>query len=274
MLVLARAFLERRGHEEARLEADLLVAHALGLARLELLLCLDRPLEAGEIDRARELLVRRGQGEPVAYITGEREFYARPFRVAPGVLIPRPETELLVDLARDHLGAREGAAPQILDLGTGSGCLAITLALELPGAEVSAVDISETALELARENGRALGAKVEWLHGDGLELGDERAPFDLVVANPPYVDRRERASLEPQVRDYEPEEALFAPEGDPDYWARELYRRAERWLRPGGLLAVELGYDQGERLASLEGVRLVRDLAGIERVLCWSKPAD
>ncbi|MDA1266841.1 MAG: peptide chain release factor N(5)-glutamine methyltransferase, partial [Planctomycetota bacterium] len=267
MVAMARQFLERKGVAEARFEADLLVGHALGLDRLHLLLELERPLEGDEIDRARDLLVRRGRREPTAYIVGEREFYARPFRVGPGVLVPRPETELLIDLARDHV--RDGAvrAPRVFDVGTGSGNLAITLALEIEGAEVLAVDRSPQALVIARDNGVRSGAEVLWVEGDGLEVGDARGPFDVVVSNPPYVDRAVAGELAPEVLEHEPHQALFAPDGDPDYWVRELVARRERWLKPGGLMAIELGFDQAARLREIRGVRFERDLAGIERAL-------
>jgi len=270
MVALARAFLERKGIEEARLEADLLVAHALGLDRLGLRLRLEQPVQPAELDAARALLVRRGRREPVAYITGGREFYARAFRVGPGVLVPRPESELLVDLARDAAGAWE--APRVLDLGTGSGCLAVTLALELGAARVSAVDVSERALEVARANAARLGGDVRFVLGDGLELARSLGPFELVVANPPYVDPAARASLAPEVLEHEPSEALFAPAGDPDFWARELALGSRAWLVPGGRLFVELGFDQGGRVLALARAaglvaRTHRDLAGIERVL-------
>lgn len=272
MLEMARAFLERQGVAEARLESDLLVAHALDLDRLGLLLALDRPLGGREVDRARDLLVRRGRREPVAYIVGRREFYARPFLVDRRVLIPRPETELLVDLARDHVRDHAVDAPRVLDLGTGSGCLAVTLALEFRRAAVTGIDLSAPALEVARANADALEAEVRFLQGDGLELGEREGPWDVVVANPPYVDPREAPGLEPEVREYEPLEALFAPAGDPDLWLRELVSRARAWLAPGGVLLIELGHDQGsraDRLAREAGLRfrVHKDLAGIERVL-------
>ena len=266
---MARAFLERKGAPEARLEADLLVSHALGLDRLRLLMQLDRPVTPAEVDQARDLLVRRGRHEPVAYIVGEREFYARPFRVGPGVLIPRPETELLIDLVRDHARDCGMERPRVLDVGTGSGCIALTLALEIEGAQVLAVDCSEAALGVARENGSQLGAQVEWLQGDGLQVGDAHGPYDLVVSNPPYVDPAVAGTLDAQVREHEPGEALFAPGSDLDFWARELLARAGAWLRPGGMLAIELGHDQAERLGELPGVRFERDLAGIERALVY-----
>jgi release factor glutamine methyltransferase len=273
MLRMAREFLARKELDEARLEAELLVAHALGLDRLGLFLQLDRPVTPEEVDAARDLLVRRGRREPVAYIVGRREFYGRDFEVGPGVLVPRPETELLVDLAREEAAARPAGAPlAVFDLGTGSGCIAITLALELEGAEVTAVDLSEEAVRRARANAERLGARIEVVAGDGLEVLGLRGPVDLVVSNPPYVTREERDSLAPEVRDHEPELALFAPAGDPDHWVRRLVQSAPEALRPGGVLLVELGAEQGERalaLAREAGLEadLVADLARIPRVL-------
>ncbi|MCP3915046.1 MAG: peptide chain release factor N(5)-glutamine methyltransferase [bacterium] len=274
MLDMARSFLGRKGLDEARLEAELLVAHALGMDRLRLFLELDRPVSGSEIDAARDALVRRGRREPVAYITGKREFYGRDFAVRPGVLIPRPETELIVDHAREWARARpaDAGAPRVLDFGTGSGCLAVTLALEIEGALVSASDVSADALHVATENAQGLGAEVTWIEGDGLGPVLERGPFDLVVSNPPYVERGEASELAPEVREYEPEGALFAPEGDPDRWARELLDAARHLLAPDGLLLVELGHRQAPRALELARSRgLIActhpDLAGIERVL-------
>lgn len=278
MLTLARDFLARKGLPEARLEAELLVAHALGRDRLGLFLALDEPVERAEVDRARELLVRRAAREPVAYLTGRREFYGRPFQVGPGVLVPRPETELLVDRARawcDRGPAAELSGwPAVGDFGTGSGCLAVTLALELPGARVVAVDVSPEALEYARSNADALGAAVELLQGDDVAPLRRAHPggLDLLVSNPPYVDPRERDALDPDVRDHEPAVALFAPPGDGEHWVRRLLDEGLALLRPGGLLLVELGAGQAPRVRALlaeRGLRgeLHRDLGGVERVL-------
>ncbi len=284
MLAMARAFLERKELEEARLEAELLCAHALGLDRLRLFLQLERPVEGVEVDRARDLLVRRGRREPVAYITGKREFYGRDFAIRPGVLIPRPETELLVDVAREALDGRE--APRVYELGCGSGCIAVSIALEVAGARVVTCDLSPTAVSQARANAEALGAAdaVEVLVGDGLEVLAQRrasddAPLDLLVSNPPYVDPATRGTLAPEVRDYEPELALYAPEGDVDHWTRALCAFAARHLAPGGALLVELGAGRGE--ASLAAAReagldaeLRRDLARIDRVLVAHRRAE
>ena len=222
-----------------------------------------------EIARGRELLTRRGKREPAAYLTGQREFYGRVFKVGPGVLVPRPETELLVDRARARAAARPGLA--LLDVGTGSGCIAITCVLELEKARVTALERSPRALAYARANAERLGAAVEFLEGDGLAPVAGRK-FDLVLANPPYVDPAVRATLAPEVLEFEPEEALFAPAGAPDHWAEHLARAAREVLAPGGLMLIELGHDQAPRLRdSLAPLGLplsfTRDLERIERVL-------
>lgn len=323
MLELARAFLGRKDLPEARLEAELLVAHALDLDRLKLFLQLERPVDEEEVARARGLLMRRGKREPVAYLIGRREFYGRDFQVGLGCLIPRPETELMIDLARQRFGGPEkrgrwkpaargeespgggeqassgeaGAAPstpaaeisrpfgslRILDVGTGSGCLAVTLALELEGTHVTGIDLSAAALAFAYQNAEALAPDeaIEFLEGDALRLLRDRAEgarrdpslrFELIVSNPPYVTPEEAPGLEPEVRDHEPGEALFAPKGDPDYWVRELLGLAERLLTPDGRLLIELGCEQGPRMsallkqAKLDG-QVHDDLEGLPRVL-------
>ncbi len=291
MLEMARAFLGRKQLDESRLEAELLVAHALGLTRLQLLMQLDRPVSGVEVDAARDVLVRRGRREPVAYIKGSRGFYGRDFAVGPGVLIPRPETELVVDLVREWAKVRAASsqgttAPQdssspehatsrgltLADLGTGSGCLAVTLALELPGSQVVAVDISPTAVTQARRNAEALGCEAEVLVGDGFELLLARGPFDVLVSNPPYVLVEEAPELAPEVRDFEPEVALFAPEGDPDHFVRRIVADFAGLVRPAGSAFIELGWKQSERVlelarsAGLEA-RVHVDLARIPRVL-------
>ncbi len=288
MLGLARSFLERKGLGDSRRDADLLVASALGLDRLGLYMRLDQPLLGGEVDRARDLLVRRGRREPTAYIVGRREFFGRDFLVGPGVLVPRPETELIVDRAREIFqasrlgaGSEEGSGDvldeptrRVLDIGTGSGCLAVTLALELPGSvEVHGIDLSEDALTWARKNAAALGAGVTFHQGDGLRvaaaLAAQDGPFDLVVSNPPYVEPEEREGLSPEVREHEPPLALYAPAGDPDFWIRSLAELRPVLLKPGGAMLIELGHLQGPRAAALAGPSgtVHADLAEIPRVL-------
>ena len=278
MLRMGREFLARKGVAEARLDAELLVAHALGCDRLHLFLDLERPLTADELARGRELLARRGKREPVAYLTGNRDFYGRVFHVNASVLIPRSETELLVDLARASVRERALAAPRILDVGTGSGVLALTLALELPGSRVTAVDLSAAALTVARANAERLGGaarEVVFLETDGGLPARSSGPFDLLVSNPPYVAREVQASLSPEVRDHEPALALFAPAGDPHHWVRRLLAEADELLAPGGVLLVELGHDQGDealRLAGDRPARVHRDLARLPRVLEVRRP--
>lgn len=279
MLALGRAYLERHGVEEARLDAELLVAAALGLDRLGLYMQLERPVQEAEVERARALLQRRARREPVAYVLGRREFYGRDFEVTRDVLVPRPETELLVDIARERFAGR--GAPQrpwrVGDFGTGSGCLALTLALELDGVEVVAVDRSHAAVEVARRNAERLGAGVEILCGEGLELLARSAQaagrgFDLLVANPPYVQPEERAALAPEVREHEPALALFAPPGEPDHWLRRILDGLDELVAPGGLVLVELAAGRGAHARTLAAqrqveARLHRDLAGHERVI-------
>ena len=275
MLRMAQDFLERKGVEEARLDAELLVGHALGLDRLQLYCELERPISSHELDLARDLLVRRGRREPTAYVTNRREFYGRDFVVRSGVLIPRPETELLVDRARELVGERGGEV-SIADMGTGSGCLAVTLALELGEARVWGTDISLEAVELARENAERLEAEVDFRVADGVEglraiVAERGAALDLIVCNPPYIEPSEADDLAPEVREYEPEVALFAPEGEPDHWVLQLLECGEELLAKNGSLLVELGHRQGARVlerASAGGwsASLYRDLGGVERV--------
>ncbi len=281
MLALARGFLERKGLGEARLEAELLVAHALKVDRLGLFMRLDAPIQGTEVDLARDSLVRRGRREPTAYIVGRREFYGRDFEVGPGALVPRPETELIVDLAREAFPAGATEAVRGVDVGTGSGCLAVTLALELEGSQFDAIDLAADALGWAKRNRDTHGAQVTLHEGDGLEelerLVGAHGAYDLIVSNPPYVEPTERELLSPEVRDHEPALALYAPPGDPDYWVRGLIERAQRGLKPGGLLLVELGHLQSSRAhaaAAASGAasaEVLKDLAGVPRVLALKR---
>lgn len=275
VLARSRAFLAAKAVEGSRLDAELLVAASLGLDRLGLFMALDRPVVPAEIDKARDLVVRRAGGEPTAYILGFREFYGRRFNVDERVLIPRPETELVVDLARKHLedwSAEEG--PRVVDLGAGSGCLGLTLALEVEAARVVALELSPAAAEVLRANAKALEVPKErfGVHvGDGLAWLRARGGIDLLVSNPPYIDPANPAGLDPAVRASEPAEALFAPEGDPDHFARVLFENRAALLAPGGRAFVELGFDQAERLAPLleasADATVHTDLEGTPRVL-------
>lgn len=279
VLARSRDFLAAKHIDGGRLDAELLVAHALGLDRLGLFMALERPVVEAEIALARDYVVRRSKGEPTAYILGFREFYGRRFAVDAAVLIPRPETELLVDLARafcasfERTGATDGErGPRIVDLGAGSGCIALTLALEVPDARVLALEKSPAAAAVLRANAKALEVPQERFGvvvGDGFAWLAAKGQVDLLVSNPPYIDPANPAGLEAGVRGSEPELALFAPSGDPDYFARSLWQGRERVLAPGGRALVELGFDQAERIRALAAgsdIEIHKDLAGIPRV--------
>ena len=210
-------------------------------------------------------LHQRIKGEPTQYITGRQEFYGREFRVTPGVLIPRPETEHLIEAALAR------GAQIILDIGTGSGAIAVTLALETK-VPIVATDISIDALGVAQQNARALDAQVRFVNCDlGAAFAD--GSFDLVVSNPPYIPGRDRASLQPEVRDHEPALALFGGEDGLAIY-RRLIPEAARLLRPGGWLMIELGdaIAVREMCADWAGVEIINDLAGIPRVLIARRP--
>jgi release factor glutamine methyltransferase len=261
-----------RGIEGARLDAECLLAHALDTERLQLYLDFDQPVAAPERARFRELVKRRAEGRvPVALLTGRREFWSLPLRVTPDVLVPRPETETLVEVALRLLPDRESAA-RILDLGTGCGAIALALAKERPRACITATDVSEAALAVARENAEELGfeGRIRFLLGDGFEpVQGER--FDLIASNPPYLSRREAPALPPELV-HEPREALFAgAEGT------ELLRRiacgARDILGAGGALAVEVAPEQAHEVTEwLLAAGFARpechvDLAGRVRVV-------
>ncbi len=247
-----------------RLEARLLLAAALGTTVERLLARPELGVGAEASARFAALADRRANGEPVAYLLGEKEFYGLRFEVTAAVLVPRPETELLVEVAL--AGLRPSPAPRVLDLGTGSGCVAIAVALHCPAARVLAVDRCPDALAVARRNARQLGARVDFALADWMEGIDSR--FDLIVANPPYV-----AEDDPHLRDlrHEPRSALAAGADGLDA-LRRIVAAAPARLGPGGRLAVEHGHDQGAAVRALfaaagfTDVGTVRDLAGLERV--------
>jgi release factor glutamine methyltransferase len=276
----ATASLSDAGIESARLDAELLLAEALGLDRSKLYLHDEAPLEARAEERFRALLARRVGGEPAAYITGRREFWSLDFLVTPAVLVPRPETEMLVEVAVGLLAAKSQISNlkfKILDLGTGSGAIAVSLAKEIGAAEIWATDISADALEVARLNARRHGfeRKIHFLSGDVFEPVRDRVEFfDLIVSNPPYVRRAALNALPRDVRDFEPRVAL---DGGAD--GLEFYRRiipgALGYLAMGGFLAVEIGTDIGADVARLftdsggyAPPQLYRDLAGKQRIVC------
>jgi len=248
-------------------EARLLLGHVLGQSAAWLVAHDDADLGEDALRSFASLVARRGGGEPVAYLVGHREFYGRRFAVAPGVLIPRPETELLIDCVLQEVGA--GGTATILDLGTGSGCIAITLALEVPGARVIAVDRSASALAQTRANAESLHASLDVVESDWFADVQESA-FDVIVSNPPYIAAGDAHLSRGDLR-HEPREAL-AGGGDGLDAIRQILAGAGSRLVPGGLLLIEHGYDQGERVpamlsaAGLTDVCVHRDLAGLPRV--------
>jgi release factor glutamine methyltransferase len=253
-------------NREARLEARVLAAHAWQVDHAWLIAHDTDALIAQQAATFDALLARRLAGEPVAYLTGRREFFGRPFVVTPDVLIPRPETELLIELALARVAPDQPAA--LLDLGTGSGCIAVTLALERPRARVTAVDRSAAALAVARHNAELLDADVEFLTSDWFEALAGRR-FDLIVGNPPYIPAADPHLVRGDVR-FEPRSALAAgPEGLDDL--RHLIAAARAHLGPGGTLLLEHGYDQAQAISALLSAHgYVRaqtwtDLAGIPR---------
>lgn len=253
VLRLSTDYLQQRGSASPRLDAELLLAYALGVRRIDLYLLHDRPIGEPELSAARELVRRRGTGEPVAYITGTREFYGRPFIVTPAVLVPRPETETLVTLALERLRTTSGSS-RVADLGTGSGCIAVTLAAELPAVHVVATDVSEDALAIARQNAEANGAgdRVDFVCGAwAASLHDA---VDLVVSNPPYVTTDELNATDADVREFEPHLALDGGSDGMDAY-RSLLATLPGRIRPRGSLLLEVDPSRaaavGEAVASV-----------------------
>jgi len=265
------AFFTEKGIEGARYDAELLICDALRIDRLVLFTDSLRPLLAEELAAIRQRVQRRARREPVAYILGRQPFHAIELTVDARVLVPRPETEQLVDRALHHLAGRE--APTVVDVGTGSGAVALALAKARPDARVIAVDLSPDALDVAAHNRAALAlTAVELRRSDLLGAVPERG-LDVVVSNPPYIPTAHLAELDLDVRGYEPQLAL---DGGPDGLAliERLIAQAAEILAPGGWLLFEIGHDQGESAPALvaghggfESIALLRDLAGLARVV-------
>ena len=255
-------------------EARLLLREILGCTAAQIAAYPERALAAGQAGRFVELLTRRVAGEPVAYLLGEREFYGRRFGVSPAVLIPRPETELVVDLVLARVAP--GSAPAILDLGTGSGALAVTLALEIPAAQVTAVDFSPAALIVARANAAALAASVRFVESDWFAALDAAAGFDFIVSNPPYIAESAAHRAQGAVRSA-PATGLAPGRAALDA-LRRISAAAPGFLAAGGWLMMEHGYDQAAAVRALlvaagfVEVASAQDLAGIERISFGRRP--
>lgn len=264
-------FLEKKGVESARLNAELLVGHALGLKRMQLYLQFERPLTEAELEKIRPLVKRRGNREPLQHIVGEVEFLSLKLKVDRRALIPRPETEHLIELLAKELPA---APATILDLGTGSGAIALALAVKYPAAAVTGVDQSPQALSLAQENAALTGldARVKFIQSDWFAAVPAGTKFPLIVANPPYLSEDEVRDAQPEVKDFEPVAAL-TPGKDGASDLIKIVTEAPRYLASGGLLACETGiaqHAQLQELAALSGyvrTKSLPDLTGRDRYL-------
>lgn len=274
-------FLHNAGIDNARLDAEVMLCGVLGVERAELYLGFDATLDGTAEGEFQKRLLRRARREPIAYITGSKEFWSLAFVVTPAVLIPRPETELLVERALKLASRMSGGSSlKILDLGTGSGAIAVSLAKELPQSRVCAVDVSAAAVEIARLNARRHGVeeRMEFLCGDLFEpLTEERERYDLIVANPPYVRSGDLAGLAPEVRQLEP---VIALDGGVDglLYYRRIVAAAGDYLKVGGAILMEIGDGMsraaGQLLDDVGGygrVEAYRDYAGKERVIAAAK---
>jgi release factor glutamine methyltransferase len=244
-------FLAKKSVESPRLQTELLLAHLLQMPRMKLYLNFDRPLTTAETDRLRDVIKRRSLREPLQHITGSMSFCGYEMKVNRHVLVPRPETELLAECGWNFLGGRTGFAPA-LDFGTGSGCLAIVLAAKCPAAQITAVDISEESLALARINAghNQVADRIQFLAGDGFAAVPENATFDLIISNPPYIPTEEIPTLQPEVRDFDPRAALDGGANGLKFYEL-LAGHAAGWLRPGGKMMMEFGDGQAPAIRAL-----------------------
>lgn len=261
-----------------RLDAEVLLAHLLHMDRVQLYVNFARVLAATELADYKKLIQRRTGGEPVAYITGTREFYSLSFKVGPGVMVPRPETEILVEAvtSRQLTVDNGGSQVHILDIGAGSGNIAISLAKKNPRYFIMAMDKSMAALNIAKENVARHGVQdqIELLESDFLSVDccPSTADYDIIVSNPPYIPSSVIATLAPEVRDYEPRSALDGGEDGLDFY-RRMGDIVPSLLKPGGLLAVEIGEEQATDVmdifknAGLGDIKVIRDYAGLDRVV-------
>lgn len=268
-------YLRTKGVEDARLNAERLLAKVLQCNRVDLYLQFDRPLSPEELSAFKEYLLRRASREPLQYVLGETEFFSLPFKIRPGVLIPRPETEILVEKVLETAGKMAGPL-RIVEIGTGSGIIAVVLAKRLPLAELTATDISKRALALAQENAQIHGVegRIRFLHQDiaAPETLQKGGPgFHIIVSNPPYIAREEAELLAKEIRAFEPAEALFAQE--PMQFYKAILQYAQGHACPGGFVAVEIAPHRCTAVTGLFAkyglteIQVFRDLAGKERIV-------
>ncbi len=269
--------LERAAVPNPRVDAEWLLTHCLNCRRSDLLLNGEKIPPISACHTYEQMIVRRTTREPLQYIIGTQDFFGRPFVVSPEVLIPRPETEQLVEHAIQLMHARD--TPQILDIGTGSGCIAITVALEIPQAEVMGVDTSVDALRIAKRNAEAqdVANRIRLLAADLFPPPEHVGAFDLIISNPPYCTEAEWPTLQPEVRDFEPQIALVAPQNGLACLLR-IVQDAPDFLRSGGFLALECGHGQPPQIAracadrgAYLDARILTDLQGVDRFVVAQK---
>lgn len=280
LLKTSADFLKQKGFSDARLTVELLLASVLGLQRVELYVNFEQPVSQKELEEFRARFRRRLAGEPVQYILGQEEFFGLKFEVNPSVLIPRPETELLVEHIIDDFA---GGAPVILDIGTGSGAIAIALAKSLPQASLTAVDVSADALQVAQRNAERNSAQsqIRFLCLDALSpdfASRFSQPFDAIASNPPYIPLSEKDSVQPEVRNFEPHLALFANAGFEFY--EKISRDARKLLRPKGKLYFELHADGKEKVNAIleqngfQNITFKKDYQGVARIAVAERAAS
>lgn len=265
-------FLKDKGFEQPRLEAEILISEALKIRRLDLYLKYEQPLSENEVQNCRDILKRRLTGEPVAYITGDKGFYGFNFKVKKGVLIPRPETELLVEYVEKFFSAKKQEPLQFLEMGFGSGCIGLSLLKLFPQSHLVAIEMSDVAYNCALENAQELQVRdrLQLIHSK-VEDADFSSfqKFDAIVSNPPYI-AYDDVDVQKSVKDFEPHEALFAQD-----YGLELLKawslKSEAYLKADGLMMFEMGYKQGEQMKSffsnlnLKNIEIIKDLSGLDR---------
>jgi release factor glutamine methyltransferase len=266
-------YFEKHQVSESRLSAELLLSHVLKCKRLDLYLQFDRILTGPELKEYRSFIERRIIHEPVAYILGEKEFMGLNFKLTPDVLIPRPETEILVETALAEIKGREAKSIEVLDVGTGSGAIAISVGHYCRECRVTALDISPAAIEVARQNGEHLGVdNIKFLVMDALDLqvkNDEK--YDYLLVNPPYIAERDRKGLHPQISNYEPGIALFSGENGLLFYSGFI-PKIPSIIKKGGWIFMEIGYDQKEKInillkeSNFSGIEFIPDYQKIERI--------
>jgi release factor glutamine methyltransferase len=282
ILLWTESYFKDHSIDSPRLTAEIMLGFSLGIKRLDLYLQYDRPLEKNELARFKALIKRRIDREPVAYITGEKGFYESDFQVKKGVLIPRPDTELLVETAIDHLGPKEPSllAKNVLELGVGSGAIVISLARACPGHNYFGCDLSPVALNTAIENAaNIVETPIRFFQGSWFNAINAEESFDLILSNPPYIPTKDIEELALEIKNYEPRLALDGGE-DGLSSIRDILDNARGRLVPGGRILIEMGFDQKEGVAAIaklfseyERVEFLKDLAGHTRLVSIRKVA-